>query len=47
MKSLKTFILYVFAIIFLIGILILFSGIFSEEKYSDLTKKPLDNSFQG
>jgi len=47
MKLLKTFILYGFAVIFLIGLLVLFSGVFSEEKTSDLAKKPLDNSFQG
>jgi hypothetical protein len=47
MKSLKTIVLYGFAAIFLVGLLILFSGVFSDEKTSDLTKKPLDNSFQG
>ena len=42
MKSLKTYIVYGFALLFLIGLLVLFSGLFIEGKFADITKKPFD-----
>lgn len=43
MKSLKTYITYGFALLFLIGLLALFSGIFTDGKFTEITKKPFDN----
>ncbi len=42
MKSLKTYIIYGFTLLFLIGLLVLFSGLFSEGKFEEITKKPFD-----
>jgi hypothetical protein len=43
MKSLKTYIVYGFTVLLLIGLFTLFLGIFTEGKTSEITNKPFNN----